>query len=126
MGGFSAAYDLVSNSYGWTDNQIGELTLGRFRQIVAAIRTRELIQDRNKKNLIGWSTRALAVMIAGGYMIDSKDGNPAVEYAASLAIDAIDAAMLEDAESLAPAKSKEPELGSYERFMTAFGGKLAD
>lgn len=65
-------------------------------------------------------------MIAGGYMVDSKKGNPALDMAMKLTIDDIDAAILEDAETnQKQSKIKEPEIGSYERIMQAFGGKLS-
>lgn len=66
------------------------------------------------------------MMIAGGYMVDSKKGNPALDFAAELAIDDLDAALLKDSKAQATtAKIKEPAIGSYERIMSAFGGKLA-
>jgi hypothetical protein len=65
------------------------------------------------------------MMIAGGYMVDEKKGNPALDMAMKLAIDEIESAQLEDKESQQQqAKVNEPALGSYERIMQAFGGKL--
>lgn len=64
-------------------------------------------------------------MIAGGYMVDPKEGNPALEMAAKISIDEIESAQLEDSEFREKqSKVKEPPLGSYERIMQAFGGKL--
>jgi hypothetical protein len=58
-------------------------------------------------------------------MTDGKSGNPALDMAMKLAIDPIDAAQLEDAEAAQmKAKVTEPAIGSYERIMQAFGGKL--
>ena len=57
-------------------------------------------------------------------MTDGKKGNPALDMAVKIAIDDIEAAQLEDQEAQ-PKAPKEPSIGSYERFMSAFGGKLA-
>lgn len=94
------------------------------QQIVAAIRTREFYEDRRNRSLISWSTRMIAIMVAGGYMTDGKD-NPALDMAFKLAIDEIETAQLDDAEKLQTKKKiTEPALGSYERFASAFGGNL--
>lgn len=62
-------------------------------------------------------------MIAGGYMTDGN--NPALDYATTISIDEIEEALLSDTKK-APAskKVKDPGVGSYERFMSAFGGKV--
>lgn len=64
-------------------------------------------------------------MIAGGYMVDQSKGNPAMDAAAMLSIDDIEAAQMEDTKkSVEKKKITEPPIGSYERIMRAFGGKL--
>lgn len=78
-------------------------------------------------NLVSWQTRTLATMIAGGYMVEKGGKNPALDYAMKLAIDELDAAFLAQAAEQAPTKKvvhTEPQAGSYERFMMAWGGKL--
>lgn len=62
-------------------------------------------------------------------MADEKAGRAAIEAAQMVALDEIELALLTDAEKRAePAKATpsgpEPQAGSYERFMMAFGGKL--
>lgn len=74
---------------------------------------------------MSWAVRTLSVMVAGGYMVDPAKGNPMLEQARELAIDDFEAAQLEDAKTVGQKrKLSEPAIGSYERFMSAFGGKL--
>lgn len=124
MGGFSSAYDLVSSAYGWTDREMEELTLARFRQIVAAIRTRLLATERQENSRFSWLGRTLSVAITGGYMTDEKTGNPAFEQAKMIAIDEIESVALE--EMMARKKSEKaaegPAVGSYEKFMGMMKG----
>lgn len=83
-------------------------------------------KDRHDKSMVSWQTRILASFIAGGYMVDGKTGNPALDAAQKLAFDDIEAAQIEDAaKATVKKKVTEPAIGSYERFMGAFGGKLS-
>jgi hypothetical protein len=88
-------------------------------QITSAIRRRQFWEDRRERSLVSWQTRQLATMIAGGYMTDGK-GNPALEAASKLAIDAIEAAQLEDQ----VAKPAAPKINSYEKIQQVFGGMV--
>lgn len=87
----------MSKEYGWTDDQILDLTVRRFRQIVAAIQRRNFMKRREEIALISWQTRQLASFVAGGYMIDGKHGNPALDAAQILAYDEIERAQIEEA-----------------------------
>lgn len=88
----------MSKEYGWTDDQILDLTVRRFRQIVAAIRRRQLFERRERITLNSWMTRQLATFIAGGYMVDGKHGNPALDQARNLAFDDIEKLQLEESD----------------------------
>jgi hypothetical protein len=88
----------VSREYGWTDDQILDLPVRRFRQIVAAIRRRQFLRRREEIQLMSWQTRQITTFTAGGYMVDSKKGNPAFHYAQNLAFDEIEEAQLEEAQ----------------------------
>lgn len=74
-----------------------DLTVRRFRQIVAAIHRRDLLRRREEISLTSWQTRQITTFVAGGYMIDSKKGNPALDMAQTLAFDEIEAAQIEEA-----------------------------
>lgn len=115
VGGFATAYDLVSSEYGWTDEQIGELALGRFRQTVAAIQLRRWRDQRDEASRVSWQTRTLAQYIAAGYMIQKGAPNTALDNAQFLGYDDVERAMVE-----APGSSKTPrenKAGSFERLM---------
>lgn len=101
MGGYSIAFDLVSTEYGWTDDVILDLTVRRFRQIVAAIRRRQYLRRREEISLVSWQARQFTSYIAAGYMIDGKKGNPALDAAQVLAYDEIEAAQIEEAQKRA-------------------------
>jgi hypothetical protein len=58
-------FDLLSTSYGWTDDQIMELPLVRFRQIFGTLQQRFYTEDLREEALVEWQTRSLASMIAG-------------------------------------------------------------
>jgi hypothetical protein len=88
----------VSKEYGWSDDQILDLTVRRFRQIVAAIRRRLFLQRRDEISLMTWQTRQLASFVAAGYMTDGKHGNPALDAAQKLAFDEIEAEQIKEAE----------------------------
>lgn len=70
---------------------------------------------------MSWQTRVLATMIAGGYMIDAKKGNPALEAATKLAIDDLEAAQLEVAEQVAE-RQKAQKVNDFGKVMQFFGG----
>lgn len=120
MGGFAAAYDLISAEYGWTDKVIGKLPLGRFRQIAAAIQTRKYNETRIENGRFSWMTRTIATYIAQGYMVEKGKPNPALEQAVILSLDEVEAKMLGATAAEAP-KAKENAPGSFEKFMTMLG-----
>lgn len=65
LGGFSRAFDLISSQYGWTDEAILDLTVGRTRQIIAAIGERMRNQDTVKRLYIEWQTKTLGFIMSG-------------------------------------------------------------
>lgn len=120
------AFDTVAHEYGWTDEQIGDLPLIRFRQILTAIEIRRYVASREENNRFSWLARSLGTLIAAGYMVEGE--NPAIEHAANLSIDEIEAAALKEAAN-APAPPAEAErgtadnsVGSFERFLAYAGG----
>ena len=115
------AFDLVSSEYGWTDEEIGEVTVARLRQIVVAIRTRQFLASREENNRFSWLARSLGTLIAGGYMMEKGKENPGIKIAQKLAMDDIESALLE---SPPPPKPKQNKPGSYEMFMGAFGNGM--
>lgn len=88
----------MSSEYGWSDEQILDLSVRRLRQIVAAIRRRQLLRRREEISLFSWQTRQLASFTAAGYMTEKGKGNPALDAALRLAFDDIEAAQIEEAE----------------------------
>ena len=109
----------MSSSYGWTDREIGDLPLARFRQITAAIQVRKFHEQRTENGRFSWLARTLASYTAAGYMTDGKSENKALKQAATLAMDEIESALL----GVSPKRDSahENNVGSYERFMGAFG-----
>lgn len=121
----------MSQAYGWTDEEIHNLTLRRFRQITAAIRRRQYLEEREKKSQISWQTRTLAQFIAAGYQVGEGDENPGLTMANQISIDHIEKAQLEELETSGPGfegrgpaveKSDDGiEVGSFERFLGSMG-----
>lgn len=121
----------MSEAYGWTDEEINNLTLRRFRQVTAAIRRRRYLEDRERKSLLSWQTRTLAGFIAGGYQIEEGKENPGLELVKKIAIDHIEETQLEElAESGEGFEGRGPAIeagsdgiavGSFENFLGAFG-----
>lgn len=111
---------MISKEYGWTDEQIHNLTLRRLRQVTAAIRKRQYADDRRERTMVSWQTRTLAMFVAGGYMTDGKHENPGIKAAGRIAIDEIEKLQIEELEENPPVK--ENEAGTFERFM----GSMAD
>jgi hypothetical protein len=112
-----------------------DLTVRRFRQIIAAIHRRQLFERRQQISLTSWQTRQLASFVAGGYMTDGKSGNPALDAAQRLAYDEIERHQLQEAEERLDRQDNLefdeegniipllPNLkrGTAERFMGSFG-----
>ena len=109
----------MSSEYGWTDNQIGELPLARFRQITSAIQLRKYSAQREENSRFSWLGRNLAGFIANGYMVSKGQENPGLKLAATLAYDDIEAAQLGTQKAQG---AKENSNGSFERFMMTMGG----
>lgn len=101
--------DLISSEYGWSDDQILDLTLARLRQITTAIQQRRYLEHRQERLIASWQTRTLAQFVALTIPVEGKN-NPLLDAAATLDIDGD--LTLED--------TKEDNLPSYEQ-MLAFG-----
>lgn len=121
----------MASEYGWSDEIIWNLPLGRFRQITASIQQRRFIQVRQENSRFSWLARILAPFIAAGYML-GKD-NPALDAAKEIAFDDIEAALygatqfesrvdvpteqeMSTEQAVARAAEKN-STGSFERFM---------
>lgn len=96
----------------------------RLRQITAAIQRRQYFEQRERKALVSWQTRILAGYTAAGYMVEGE--NPALESAREIAFDDIEAAQLQEVTDRVDGSevnaNLEPQNGSYERFLSMFGG----
>lgn len=114
------AYDLVASEYGWTDRTIGDLPLGRLRQITSAIQTRKYLAYREENNRTSWLARQIATFVANGYMVDGD--NPAVEAAQKLGMDDIEIALLTGEAPPKPGEAPANRKGSYETLMRFAGG----
>ena len=118
MGGFATAYDLVASEYGWTDEQIGNLPLVRFRQITATIQQRRFLAARQENSRFSWLARILATYEAQGYMLGKNQPNTALDHARTIGYDDIERAFLGEIEEQPQVKENAP--GSYERLMAGF------
>lgn len=78
---------MISSEYGWTDETILDLTLGRIRQIAAAITERKLAEDKREKSLIEWQTRLICAFIAHSNPPMDGAENHLANYAAEISID---------------------------------------
>lgn len=109
----------MSSEYGWTDEQIGELPLARFRQISSAIQIRRFSSGREENSRISWLARTISTYIAAGYMVGEGKENKALKHAGQLAYDDIESLMLGNAPAASGGNSAQAENkpGSYERFM---------
>jgi hypothetical protein len=86
------------------------LTIKRLRQCVAAITERKWLESRAQWQNLTWQTRMICRFVAATVPV------PAGTQSSLLV-----AAEQVGAEPNQPDKSTEPEAGSYERFMAAFG-----
>ncbi len=109
----------MSAEYGWTDEYIDQIPLCTFRQKVAAIQRRNFSRNRVEAGRISWQTRQIASFIAGGYMVGKGKPNPALEHAGKISLDDVEVLLLGGE---LPGRPVENKNGSYERFMTRFGG----
>lgn len=79
----TAIFDLVSKEYGWTDDQILDLTIGRLRQVTDAISVRR--QARWRETLIVLQEHA-RVIVGGmaGTAFSQKAADGIIRYAERL------------------------------------------
>lgn len=122
VGGFSAAFDLVSSEYGWDDEYIWNLPLCRLRQITAAIQKRRYFQKRDEAGRFSWLARNIAHFIAAGYQVEKGKENPGLDAASKVAYDDIEAVLLQVPKEQTVAKPAENSNGSFERFMSMMQG----
>lgn len=84
VGPFSQAIDLVQSEYGWSDERVLSLSLGRLRQVVEVISERQLALAKERWSHTVWQTRQICGFIGATVDVDtSKTGgvNPLVEAA---------------------------------------------
>lgn len=93
-----------------------DLSLGRIRQISAAISQRLSTEQFRQRRLLNWQTKTIATYVAGAAMTDGK-GNPLLDEALKLDIDGLDLSELE------VAKPIENKPGSYEKLLGMGGGR---
>lgn len=117
----------MSEAYGWTDDEIHNLTLRRFRQITSAIRRRRYQEERERKLLASWQTRTLATWIAAGFMTEEGKENPALAEAQKIAIDKIEETLIKEQNEFSDRGEMIEEgddgisVGSFEKFMGSMG-----
>ncbi len=112
VGGWARAFDLVASEYGWSDDQILDLTVARLRQIVQAITVRQASFDKRNRAYITWQTKELSSFIAAA-------GSSSAEQADAL-MGAVSKISMDPADEVEEAP-KENLPGSYERAMSLFG-----
>lgn len=61
---FARTFDLISSEYGWTDDQILQLTIGRFRQVRDVLMERSQEERRERLQEKEMEVRALAQFMA--------------------------------------------------------------
>jgi hypothetical protein len=111
-GSLASAFDLISAEYGWGDETLLDLTLGRTRQITAAIIKRQTAEHFRQRRLLNWQTKTLATYVAATAMTDGK-GNPLLDAASGLDIDGLDFSEIKKA------IPKENKAGSFEKLVGA-------
>jgi hypothetical protein len=87
-----------------------ELTIKRLRQCVAAISERKWLESRAQWQNLTWQTRMICRFVAATVPIQPGTRSSLLEAAEDIG-----------EEPNQPEQSKEPEVGSYERFMASFG-----
>lgn len=65
---FARSFDLISSAYGWTDDQVLDLTMARMRQIREVIWERQA--EESRRDL---SVREVELRIMASYMAQSED-----------------------------------------------------
>src|SRR3990167_9274508 len=105
-GGVAAAFDLLSSEYGWTDEQILDLTLGRLLRCVRAVNARRTAEFRQQVRLTEEHARLIVNALAG--LAQTKKAGQAIEsFARKL--------------SLLPPEERKPELPSTATVERLFG-----
>ncbi len=75
--------------------------------------------QREENSRYSWLARTLGGLVAAGYQVEKGQENKGLTYAATIAYDDIEAALLKDGPS--QAAPKENGAGSFERFMMMTG-----
>jgi hypothetical protein len=85
--------------------------------VLATVQKRRDAEDRARLAVVEWQTRALASFIASTAFTDKKGHEKLLAE--------VDKLQLLPREKESPSPTKEPQAGSYERFMGAFGRELS-
>ena len=120
------AFDLISAEYKVTDQYILDLPIRRVRQMQAAIFQRMYLRDRMRRSEISWAVRMVSQIIAIANTETSKEGvNELAQIANTFDMDDPPSPpSRDDQPSPATANNGEPKQGSFEKFMTMFGGAM--
>jgi len=86
VGGFARLYDLISSEYGWTDEQISEISVARARQILATIELRIKASFAQRASLTEWSTKRIVEFIAATVPTQQGKTNKLLDYAQKVSL----------------------------------------
>lgn len=75
---------MISAQYGWTDETIFDLHVGRLRQVSAAIEERLKIEAEVRAADVEWSTKTISQFVAAAAMTGKGKSNPLAKEAAAI------------------------------------------
>lgn len=107
----------MSTEYGWTDEQVGGLTVARLRQCVAAITERRVAEAYQARKRSEWEVRTICTFIASTVPTDGSE-SPLLDLAYEIGTPA---EVREDQAPMVPSRTKEPRPGSFEQASMLFG-----
>ena len=106
--------DLISSEYGWDDEKILSLTLGRVKQITTTIIQRQYLERRKERSLLSWQTRTLATFISASA---GAGADKLLESSFKIGLDDDEVEELEKLNEESKSRPSEPDKGSYEKLM---------
>lgn len=63
---------MIQSQYGWSDDEVLNMTIGRLRQVAQAISARLRVESLERRMLVEWQTKALASYLAA--LSQSEEG----------------------------------------------------
>lgn len=78
---------MISSEYGWTDETILDLTIGRIRQVSAAITERKLAEEKKNRSLLAWQTRTICQFLAAANQSMEGGENHLLNAASEISLD---------------------------------------